>query len=313
MEQFEKGLVSIIIPVFNRETLLPETLDSILDQTYDQWECIIVDDGSTDTSLEVARTYASKDSRFKVHQRPWYKRKGANSCRNYGFKLSNGEFIQWFDSDDIMNENYLGVVTNLLSTSNKEMIVVSANLFHLNSGDFKLRNLYKQLLESPNPAFAYLFKDAWFQTSQVIVKRKFIVEEANYFDIHLSRNQEAEYFTRLMLNGAQIKCYTDKPLIILKIHDNSIGGIYSSVSDASKKRKDYFAYFKMFENFKNAGALEKEVLSEFQYFFTGCLRKMRQFNKQYMHLFFYGIYLGFFKDKKIATKIFLSRILNILF
>lgn len=309
----EKGLVSIIIPVFNRETLLPETLDSILEQTYSQWECIIVDDGSTDASLEVALTYASNDSRFKVYQRPWYKKKGANTCRNYGYKLSKGEFIQWFDSDDVMDENYLAIVVKLISISNKDMIVSSANYLNLNTRNLKLRNLSKHSLESPNSAFSYLFKDAWFQTSQVIVKRNIIVDEGNCFDIHLSRNQEAEYFTRLLLKGAQIKCYTEKPLIKLKVHDNSIGGIYSSVSDAFKMRKDYLAYFKMFKNFKNANALDTDVFYEFQLFFTGCLRKMSQYNKQYMHLFFYGISLGYFKDNKIAMKIFVTRILNFIF
>ena len=309
----EKGLVSIIIPVFNRETLLPDTLDSILAQTYSQWECIIVDDGSTDASLEVAHLYASKDIRFKINQRPWYKKKGANTCRNYGFKLSKGEFIQWFDSDDIMDENYVAIVSKLISISNKDMVVASANFLDINSGNLNLKNLSKNLLESPKSAFTYLFKDAWFQTSQVTVKRNVIVEEGNYFDIHLSRNQEAEYFTRLMLKGAQIKCYMDKPLVNLKVHDNSLGGLYSSFSDPFKKKKDYFAYFKMFKNFQNAGALDTEALSEFQNYFTVCLRIMSQFNKQYFHLFFYGICFGFFKNKNLALKIFIIRSLNFLF
>jgi glycosyltransferase involved in cell wall biosynthesis len=102
MEQFQKGLVSIIIPSFNREALLPETLDSILAQTYTHWECIIVDDGSIDSSLNIAEKYAINDDRFRVCRRPWYKKKGANNCRNYGFSKIYGEFVQWFDSDDIM-------------------------------------------------------------------------------------------------------------------------------------------------------------------------------------------------------------------
>ena len=75
MDQFEKGLVSIIIPVFNRENFLPETLDSILVQTYTNWECIIVDDGSSDSSLNVAKEYAKNDNRFLVYNRPWYKKR----------------------------------------------------------------------------------------------------------------------------------------------------------------------------------------------------------------------------------------------
>ena len=121
MEQFEKGLVSIIIPVFNRASLLPETLDSIVSQTYLNWECIIVDDGSTDSSLNVALGYAKKDNRFKVHSRPWFKKKGANSCRNYGFNLSNGEFIQWFDSDDLMYNSMLSQKIEFVNIRNSDI------------------------------------------------------------------------------------------------------------------------------------------------------------------------------------------------
>ena len=307
MEKFEKGLVSIIIPVFNREVLLPETLDSILSQTFTKWECIIVDDGSTDSSLVVAMVYASKDSRIKVFSRPWYKKKGANTCRNYGFELSKGEFIQWFDSDDIMKENYLGIVTKIISVSKKGMIVAKASILELNKGGIKSRDLSKHLLESQNSAFAYLFKEAWFQTSQVILKRCVVLDENNYFNIHLSRNQEAEYFTRLMLNGAEIECYVNQPIIELKVHDNSIGGYYSSLSDSSKMRKDYLAYFKMFKNFKDKGALDTDVLPAFQQFFMRCLRKMEPFNKQYFHLFFLGLFFGFYVNRKLATKIFITR------
>lgn len=95
-------LVSIIIPTFNRAHLISETLDSVLAQTYENWECIIVDDGSTDKTIEVVNTYVLKDSRFQLHYRPVDRIKGANACRNYGFEKSKGEYIMFLDSDDIL-------------------------------------------------------------------------------------------------------------------------------------------------------------------------------------------------------------------
>jgi glycosyltransferase involved in cell wall biosynthesis len=95
-------LVSVIIPTYNRAHLIGETLDSVLAQTYQNWECIIVDDGSKDNTDEVVGAYVNKDTRFKYYHRPEDYAKGANSCRHIGFLKSIGEYVNWFDSDDIM-------------------------------------------------------------------------------------------------------------------------------------------------------------------------------------------------------------------
>lgn len=96
-------LVSIIIPTFNRAHFIGETLDSVLAQTYTNWECIVVDDGSADASAEVLKSYYEKDSRIQYHHRPADRPKGANACRNFGFELSKGDYIQFLDSDDSLD------------------------------------------------------------------------------------------------------------------------------------------------------------------------------------------------------------------
>lgn len=101
------SLVSIIIPTFNRAHLIGETLDSVLAQTYQNWECIIVDDGSKDNTPEVVNRYQSIDSRIKFLKRPDYKPKGANTCRNFGVDSSKGEYLIFLDSDDLLNEDCL--------------------------------------------------------------------------------------------------------------------------------------------------------------------------------------------------------------
>ena len=93
-------LVSIIIPTFNRAHLIGETLDSVLAQIYENWECIIVDDGSTDNSSEIIGNFVKKDSRFQYYHRPQNRRKGANACRNYGVEKSKSEYLIFLDSDD---------------------------------------------------------------------------------------------------------------------------------------------------------------------------------------------------------------------
>lgn len=105
MKQNKK--VSILMPVFNREDLVVETLTSISNQLYKNFECIIIDDHSTDDTIKVISNYIKDDVRFYLLSRPKEKLKGASSCRNYAFSLSKGDFIQFFDSDDIMHKYHL--------------------------------------------------------------------------------------------------------------------------------------------------------------------------------------------------------------
>ena len=90
-------LVSIIIPVYNRAHLIGETLDSVLKQTYVNWECIIIDDVSTDRTCKVVMEYCNRDTRFKLFHRPKDKPRGGNAARNYGFEKSSGIYINWFE------------------------------------------------------------------------------------------------------------------------------------------------------------------------------------------------------------------------
>ena len=76
----ENKLISIIIPTYNRAHLIGETLNSLLAQTYKDWECIIVDDGSTDDTNNVVEEYVAQDNRFIFVYRPRDRRKGANAC-----------------------------------------------------------------------------------------------------------------------------------------------------------------------------------------------------------------------------------------
>lgn len=102
----ETPLVTIIIPVFNSEKYLEETLQSVLDQTYPHWECIQVDDGSTDQSPRISRSFTEKDDRFislKREREP----KGVSVCRNIGIEASNGDYLIFLDSDDLLHKENL--------------------------------------------------------------------------------------------------------------------------------------------------------------------------------------------------------------
>lgn len=121
------GCVSIIIPCYNYAHFLPETLDSIRLQTYSNWECIIVDDGSTDNTKEIAQYYILQDSRFKyLHQNNG----GAASARNAGIEESKGEFIQFLDADDLIELDKLKYQADfLVENPDVDIVYGSARFF----------------------------------------------------------------------------------------------------------------------------------------------------------------------------------------
>lgn len=98
--------ISVIVPVFNREALLRSCLESVSSQTWSAWECIVVDDGSTDASFAVAESFAARDSRFKALS-CGSTRKGAASARNQGLRCAIGAYIMFLDSDDVLSPGCL--------------------------------------------------------------------------------------------------------------------------------------------------------------------------------------------------------------
>ena len=92
-------LISVIIPVYNVENYLRECLDSVLAQTYSNYEVLLIDDGSTDSSFDICCEYCDKDKRFKVYQK---ENGGASSARNYGLDCAAGEYLYFLDSDDYL-------------------------------------------------------------------------------------------------------------------------------------------------------------------------------------------------------------------
>lgn len=128
--------VSIIIPCFNQSQYLPETLDSILAQTYNDWECIIVNDGSPDNTEEVAKEYCDKDKRFKyVYQ----ENQGPATARNNGIKSSSGEYILPLDSDDLISPTYIEKAMSHFNISpNTKLVYCKAKKFGEEEGCWDL-------------------------------------------------------------------------------------------------------------------------------------------------------------------------------
>lgn len=117
-------MISIIVPVYNTEKYLDRCIQSILDQTYTNWELLLIDDGSTDSSGTICDKYALQDERIFVFHK---KNSGAQSSRDYGVKRSRGEWIAYIDSDDYIAKTYLSKFSQYIS--DKYEILVSGVTF----------------------------------------------------------------------------------------------------------------------------------------------------------------------------------------
>ena len=140
--------ISVIIPVYNNAVYLPQCLDSLLSQSFQDYECIIVDDGSNDGSDIICNDYQKKDSRLRVFH---INNQGVSHARNFGIEKAKGEWISFIDSDDWIEPNYLSI---LYEHTDNDIDVIIGNMF-FNFGEKQVTKVCsKPLIRKKNfPSF----------------------------------------------------------------------------------------------------------------------------------------------------------------
>lgn len=197
MKEREHPLVSVIIPNFNRGNLIAETIDSIIKQTYINWEAIIVDDRSTDNSIAVVNKFQELDSRIKLIVRD-SPPKGAPVCRNIGLKHAQGEYIIFLDSDDLINESCLEKrVSIACSNPSLEFLVFYCLLFKEHTNDY---NILWNVFTEENDLDRFLKLDVPWQTGAVLYKKSIFQKHGDWDETLLSF-QDWELAVRLIINN----------------------------------------------------------------------------------------------------------------
>ena len=133
-----QALISVIIPVYNVENYLRECIESVLNQTFRDFEVILVDDGSTDSSGDICDEYVEKDERVTViHQ----KNGGLSVARNTGLSEANGKYVYFLDSDDYISENALATLLNIAENDSSDIVFFDAVSF-TDTDDFTVHQNY---------------------------------------------------------------------------------------------------------------------------------------------------------------------------
>ena len=181
-------LLTVLMPVYNAEKFLAESINSILSQTYSNFEFVILDDGSTDNSLKIIKAYAKEDKRIKVLVNKTNQKQA--KCRNRLLKNSKTKFIAWMDADDISLEDRLQTQMDFLK-QNSNIDVVSSHMQFFGDREFILK---RPLLDSQIKSVFLL--DCTFGTGGSMIKMKKIRANKIFFNEQLESTEDYDYWVK---------------------------------------------------------------------------------------------------------------------
>lgn len=255
---FYHNLVSVILPIYNGEQFVARAIKSVLNQTYKELEIIVVDDGSSDNSLDVVRSYA--DARLKVFTK---ENGGPASARNFGIKRSSGEFIALIDQDDLWYPKKLEKQIRLISQNSKLDMVYCNALSIYEDGSGPTRKWSELHIPQTGKVFIELYRYNFILCSSAIFRKSlinkigFIDENRKFFGV-----DDYEYWLRIALNS-EIG-YVPEILVERRLHKSNLSSrnkksqsmMYDNAIEVQKK------YNKLYPNIFLKRDLSNSYLSQ---------------------------------------------------
>jgi glycosyltransferase involved in cell wall biosynthesis len=218
-------LVSILIPAYNSERSIGETIESVLAQTWPRKEIIIVDDGSTDNTLAVARRFASQI--VSVVTKP---NGGASSTRNKALSLAQGDFIQWLDADDLLAPDKIDRQMEVLNETGDARTLVSGPwgrfAYRIDRAEFTPTSLWCDL--APADWMIRKLRDNVFMQTGVWLVSRELTEAAGQWDTRLLGDDDGEYFCRVILASNNIRFVPEAKMFYRRSGNASLSYIGTS-------------------------------------------------------------------------------------
>jgi glycosyltransferase involved in cell wall biosynthesis len=207
---------------YNRAHFIEETLLSIQKQTFTDWECLIIDDGSTDNTFEIINKFNQRDIRIKLYSRPNSRSKGPSTCRNIGIEKSKGEYIIFFDDDDIPHPQNLEICVYELSKRNISFCRYIRDVFVYDFDYiFDYSKSYTSFYIDKGDVEKMLKQELFFVTSSVMWRADCF--EKNRFAETLMYCEDLELYSRIVSSGYS-GISISKTLFFGRKHPNSLTG-----------------------------------------------------------------------------------------
>lgn len=236
-EIYGAELISICMPAYNAEQYIRQTIGCFLNQTYNNFELIIVDDGSTDETYSILNSI--KDSRITILSNP---KKNASSARNYAYEKSKGNYIIFFDADDWIPENFLESQLMCLGSSRIDVGVSKWGRFNVDD-----LTSFKEDLKTfkDNLTFLSWIKTYWKTASHMtppgrVFIPKNIIQIAGLWDESLTLNDDFEFFTRIF-NVAENIIYNNNTIFYYRSY---IGGLSSKTNSFINQHSNFTSLIK---------------------------------------------------------------------
>lgn len=245
-------LVSIITPIFNRADLIASTAQSVFSQTWTNWEWIIVDDGSTDNTIDYCKELNLKEHRVRFFERD-REPKGACTCRNIGLQKSRGEFVLFLDSDDMLAPFCLEQrVKELNKKPAFDFLVFPQILFKETPGD---HNFYWNIQKEETDLERFLSGDGVWPISGPIWKRKSIIEVLKWNE-KLKIWQDVDFHIRALITNLRYqKCFDFSPDVYIRKQDTSLSRLGYNNPPQFQSRLEVFK--NTFDTLFNEGTLDE--------------------------------------------------------
>ena len=196
-------LISVIVPVYKVEKYLPRCIESVLKQTYKNFELILVDDGSPDNSGKICDEYALRDNRIKVIHK---ENGGVSSARNTGIDAANGEYINFIDSDDWVPENSLEILLNTIIENDAELSICGFEFRGIKVVSKKYEKKFIDFRETEDAELVEIFRQCFFYSAcGKLFKTKILKEDDIKFSNKIKIGEDTLFVRKYLINIKKIE------------------------------------------------------------------------------------------------------------